>query len=104
LWRKSFEVVLSFRGHVDRRRFLEYVVAVFVKPIEEETEELLSVVLVRTSELGSNSADRFSERDGREVDVLLSPQRSDEFPNSIGECSSCTERVVLVDVLSVSSI
>lgn len=75
-----------------------------MQSIEKESEELLGVVLVRSAELRSDSADVLAKGDGREEGVLLSPDGANELGYGIGESSTSAKGVDGVNVALVGSV
>ena len=104
LLRERLEVVLPFGAHLDRRRFRDDVVEVLVQAVEEEAKELLRVVLLRAAELGRPSADVLAERDRREEQVVLRPDRPDQLGDGVCERAFGAERVDAVDVALVAAL
>jgi hypothetical protein len=104
LRRQRLEIMFAVRRHLDRWWFLDDVVEVLVQTIEEKSEKLLRIMLVRTAKLGRDATDVFTERDGREEDVVLSPDGPDELRHSISKGASGSEGVRRVDVSSVSAV
>ena len=79
--------MLPVRRHLNRWRFLENVIEIFVQAIEQKTEKFLGIVLIGSSELRRDSADILAERHWRQESVLLSPDGAQELRDGIGECT-----------------
>lgn len=74
-----------------------------MQAIEEESEELLAVVLIAPFELGSETTDSISEGDRGEKAELLAPECLDELSNSVRQDALRAENVGFVDRFLVAA-